>query len=306
MSIGSKGLGRGLNALFDNTIITGASDQPEDSPQQAIRTLPLTDIVANPNQPRHDFDRESLAELSQSIREQGVIQPIIVRPAPQGHAYQIVAGERRYRAAQEAGLLEIPVVVREYSDEDVMLAALIENLQREDLNPVEEALAIAALRDKLQMTQDEISCKLGKSRSAVSNALRLLQLSEPALEDLRYGRISAGHARALLGVDDGDAREALRARIAQARLSVREAEEAVTTWKQQGRFPWEEEGRPTSISPLPGRRKPETLKLLQQRLNTALPFRTSVSGTEDKGKITLSYASPEELKELLARLGMEG
>ncbi len=302
MSTGNKGLGRGLNALFDNTP-AGNPAVSDSGTSPAVSTLPLSDIVANPHQPRRHFAPEAIAELAQSIRAQGIIQPLVVRPAPQGHKYQIVAGERRYRAAQQAGLLEVPVVVHAYSDEEVMLAALIENLQREDLNPVEEAQALASLKENLQLTQEELSAKLGKSRPAVANALRLLQLPAAALEDVQAGRLSAGHARALLSLDDEHAREALRTYVLQQQCPVRVAEEAATFWKQEGRFPWEKEEQ--GLSPAPRSRvKPEALKRLQSLLSSALSCKTQVSGTENKGKITLSYTSPEELHSLLTRLGM--
>lgn len=207
----SKGLGRGLDALLRRTDMGAARQEKNDTPEKETGTehsptlLPLSHLHANPSQPRQTFDAESLAELAASIREQGIIQPLLVRPLADrpGH-YQIVAGERRWRAARQAGLGQVPVHVREMSDAEVMAAALIENLQREDLNPMEEAQALQQLRETLKLTQEALAARLGKSRPAIANALRLLQLSPAAQADLHHGRISAGHARCLLALGNDE------------------------------------------------------------------------------------------------------
>ena len=234
----SKGLGRGLDALLRRTDMGAARQEKNDTPEKETGTehsptlLPLSHLHANPSQPRQTFDAESLAELAASIREQGIIQPLLVRPLADrpGH-YQIVAGERRWRAARQAGLGQVPVHVREMSDAEVMAAALIENLQREDLNPMEEAQALQQLRETLKLTQEALAARLGKSRPAIANALRLLQLSPAAQDDLHHGRLSAGHARCLLALGNDDralaAAEVLRSHIISESLSVRQAEEAV-------------------------------------------------------------------------------
>ena len=195
----SKGLGRGLDALFG-----GSAPKAEQEPghETATNTVPVTALRANPNQPRRHFDEAALRELAESIKSQGIIQPLLVRPLQEENTYQIVAGERRWRAAQMAGLKSVPVFVRQLTDKEVMAAALIENLQREDLNPIEEAEALQALREALELTQEELASRLGKSRPAIANALRLLQLSANARADIQAGRLSAGHARCLLGIDD--------------------------------------------------------------------------------------------------------
>lgn len=303
MSNANKGLGRGLDALFGGS-------EPQRELNGDISLLPLTALRPNPDQPRRHFDPESLRELADSIKAQGIIQPLLVRPQSEG-VYQIVAGERRWRAARLAGLTQVPVFVRPLSDREVMAAALIENLQREDLNPIEEALALQGLRDALELTQEELAARLGKSRPAIANALRLLQLSQAARDDLRAGNISSGHARCLLGVSDGEAAEALRRRIISHALTVREAEEAASFWRENHVLPWQaeddqaDEARAENTPPArAGRKKSPQIKTLQAHLSQALACKTLVSGNEQSGKITLSYASADQLQHLLARLGV--
>ena len=271
--------------------------------------LPITVLRPNPDQPRRHFDPESLRELADSIKAQGIIQPLLVRPMADNATYQIVAGERRWRAARLAGLTQVPVFVRALSDKEVMAAALIENLQREDLNPVEEALALQGLREALELTQEELAARLGKSRPAIANALRLLQLSPGAQEDLRAGRLSAGHARCLLGVNDAQAAEALRRRIISHSLTVRDAEEAAAFWRENKYLPWQlengqPEADPQAEAPARASRKSAQIRNLQQNLSKTLECKALVSGNERTGKITLAYGSAEELQSLLARLGV--
>ncbi len=304
----SRGLGRGLDALFK-----GYQEQPKPSD---IRTLPLRALHPNPNQPRKMFTEAALEELAASIRSQGVLQPLLVRPIPgtdgQGEgaqqAYEIVAGERRWRASQMAGLREVPVLIRELTDQETLAVALIENLQREDLNPMEEALAMQELREQFGLSQEDLAQKLGKSRPAVANTLRLLHLPESAREDVREARLSAGHARALLTVTDPEPQDTLRRRILSDRLSVREAEAAAAHWRDRGALPEplavppkREEARPAR----PPQRVAPSMRSLQGRLHEALSLRVSVSGTEEKGKITLNFESSEQLALLLSRLGLE-
>lgn len=335
MSSGQRGLGRGLDALFENSSSSLGTSGNEASGSSAASTefgiarsadvtsLALDSLVPNPQQPRKHFDQDALQELANSIASQGMIQPILVRLAPgqsgknpQQLRYEIVAGERRWRAARLAGLHKIPVFVRTLSDEDVMAAALIENLQREDLNPIEEALAFQALRDQFALTQEDMAKRLGKNRSTIANALRLLQLSEAAQNDLKTGSIHAGHARALLSIADPDAQEQLRAAIGQLNLTVRDAEMAALTWKAHKYFPWQEQGE--AATPLAAseqsapessptsRSKSPQIKALQESFSQALQLHTRISGSTEKGKITLSYQSPEELNSLLTKLGISG
>lgn len=302
MSSTHKGLGRGLDALFN-----GSGSQREQGGE--ISLLPVTSLHPNPSQPRQHFDAQALQELADSIKAQGIIQPLLVRPQGDGASYQIVAGERRWRAAQLAGLAQVPVFVRALSDKEVMAAALIENLQREDLNPIEEALALQGLRDTLGLTQEELAARLGKSRPAVANSLRLLQLSPAAREDLQAARLSAGHARCLLGIDEVDAADALRQRILSHNLTVRQAEEAAAHWRGTHALPWQQEAEsetaPSRRKPGTGRKKTPQLVSLQKNLSQKLACKATISGDEHTGRINLAYASREDLQTLLERLGVD-
>lgn len=210
------GLGRGLDALFaDNSV-------EENSSASAVK-LSLNEIEPNKDQPRKTFDEKALSELADSIAQHGVIQPLLVRPMPDG-SYQLVAGERRWRAARRAGLSEVPVVIREMSDSEMMELALIENLQREDLNPIEEAEGLQQLIDTYGLTQETAAARVGRSRPAIANALRLLSLPTPILELTREGKISAGHARALLSLGDEEKMMEIAEQILKKEISVREVE----------------------------------------------------------------------------------
>ena len=213
---GSKGLGKGLGALMGDFV----EESQENSP---YRTLPIYKIEPNPDQPRQDFDEEELAALAESISVHGLLQPLAVREMPSGYD-QIIAGERRWRAARMAELSEIPVIIMEADDKKTMELALIENLQRQDLNPVEEALGYRSLMDEYGMTQEETAGRVGKSRPAVANALRLLALSPKVLEMVRNGKLSAGHARAVLTLKTEKSQEDAAQKIAALGLSVRQAE----------------------------------------------------------------------------------
>lgn len=216
MAAKKGGLGRGLDALFaDNSI-------EEIAPSSAVK-LKIMDIEPNRDQPRKIFDEQALSELADSIAKHGVIQPLLVRPLPDG-SYQLVAGERRWRASRMAGLTEVPVVIKELSDDEAMALALIENLQREDLNAVEEAQGIKALMDTLGLTQEETAERVGKSRPAIANALRLLKLPDSVLEMVSQGTLSAGHARALLAFEDDEELVEVAKLIIEKGLTVRDVE----------------------------------------------------------------------------------
>ncbi len=296
----SKGLGRGLDALFGGT----APKQEPQGQESAVNLMPITALHPNPNQPRRHFDDAALRELADSIKSQGIIQPLLVRPLGGENTYQIVAGERRWRAAQLAGLKEVPVYVRQLSDKEVMAAALIENLQREDLNPIEEAEALQALRDALELTQEELATRLGKSRPAIANALRLLQLSATARADIQAGLLSAGHARCLLGIDAPIASEALRQRILSHKLTVREAEDAAAFWRGHNSLPWEQEDTAPQPRTKTPRKKSPQFKTLQMNLCSSIGCKTQVSGDENSGRIAFAYGSREELEQLLQKLGV--
>ena len=296
----SKGLGRGLDALFGGT----APKQEPQGQESAVNLMPITALHPNPNQPRRHFDDAALRELADSIKSQGIIQPLLVRPLGGENTYQIVAGERRWRAAQLAGLKEVPVYVRQLSDKEVMAAALIENLQREDLNPIEEAEALQALRDALELTQEELASRLGKSRPAIANALRLLQLSANARADIQAGLLSAGHARCLLGIDAPIASEALRQRILSHKLTVREAEDAAAFWRGHNALPWEQEDTSPQPRGKAPRKKSPQFKTLQINLCSSIGCKTQVSGDKNSGRIAFAYGSREELEQLLQKLGV--
>lgn len=216
MAAKKGGLGRGLDALFaDNSV-------EENSSASAVK-LSLNEIEPNKDQPRKTFDEKALSELADSIAQHGVIQPLLVRPMPDG-SYQLVAGERRWRAARRAGLSEVPVVIREMSDSEMMELALIENLQREDLNPIEEAEGLQQLIHTYGLTQETAAARVGRSRPAIANALRLLSLPTPILELTRDGKISAGHARALLSLNDEEKMVEIADKILKKEISVREVE----------------------------------------------------------------------------------
>jgi ParB family chromosome partitioning protein len=224
-----RGLGRGLSALIpsEQAPVSTRSERPrqpeQDERMEGLRNIPLTRIALNPNQPRMHFDQEHLDELTASVRQHGVLQPIVVRPK-KGGGYELVAGERRFRAATAAELMEIPAMVRDLTDSESLALALIENIQREDLNPVEAARAYQRLINEFGFTQMDLADEIGKSQSAISNTLRLLTLPEGVLISLAEGLISEGHAKAILTIDNEPRQLALRREIIDRRLSVRDAE----------------------------------------------------------------------------------
>ena len=298
MSANERGLGRGLDALFRNvtpaerpsSAKADSAEVPAPSVPKNTTTLPIA----------------ALDELAASIRSQGVIQPLLVRPRRTETAtiYEIVAGERRWRAAQRAGLTEVPVYLRELSDEDALTAALIENLQREDLNPLEEAQAIQSLRERLPYSQEELAQRLGKSRSAVANSLRLLQLPRPMQDALKDGVFTPGHARAVLALPERALQDILFNAVMTRRLSVRDAEEAVIHWKRHGLLPSSLMGASAPVARSARAPKPACIKLAIRQLRENVAPKASISGTDRAGRITLPYESEEQLAELLSRLGL--
>lgn len=267
------GLGRGLEALF--------TDNAADT--QGAVELRISEIEPNRSQPRHAFDQQALEELSDSIAKHGVLQPLLVRPLATG-GYQIVAGERRWRASRMAGLTTVPAVIREMDDRETMEAALIENLQREDLNPVEEAKGYQALMERFGLSQEEVAGRVGRSRPAVANALRLLALPEELLMLVQSGAISAGHGRALLAIADPAAQKEA-ARAAEAGASVRELERMA---KQRRQSP-------------PPPRKPGAsyYKEVELTLTEALGRKVRVAQRGEKGTLTLDFYSRDDLAELV-------
>ncbi|GAB7079461.1 ParB/RepB/Spo0J family partition protein [Megalodesulfovibrio paquesii] len=297
-----RGLGKGLDALLRST-----SDSAGDSGE--VRQLAVDSIAPNPNQPRRDFPAASLRELADSIATQGVIQPILVRKSPAGaeKPYELVAGERRLRASQLAGKTHIPAQVKLIDDDTSLIIAIIENLQREDLNPLDEALGFQQLQDRLQLSQEALARKVGKSRPAVANALRLLQLPDSIQILVRTGSLSAGHGRSLLGLEDTSAQQELVERIMQEELSVREVEALVAWFKEHGSWP-EGQGdlRPVRRTPSKATRERDAaLVHLHDRLKLNFACKVAVRGSAEKGQIVLSYATAEELRALAQQLGLE-
>lgn len=278
------GLGRGLGALLgdienESELLHSETEQKGD----VVQTVPLSSIDPNRDQPRKEFREESLKELADSIRAVGVIQPIVV--TKRGNRYSIIAGERRWRASRMAGLNEVPVIVRDWDEMTRLKAALIENLQRDDLNPVEEALGIRALMDKCELTQEAASGVIGKSRSAIANSLRLLTLPDDVLALLKDGSLSAGHGRALVSVSP-ERQSKLAILTVQQGWSVRQLE----------RICAQPEKKPVE-TPAPARR-PAELGQLEKMAREVFGTRVKLDGDENKGKITLSYMSAEDLEHI--------
>lgn len=281
-----KGLGRGLDALF--------ADIETEAGEERTRTVRISDIEPNRNQPRKAFDEEKLNELAESIRQNGLLQPLVVRPLSNGR-YQIVAGERRWRAARLAGLTELPVVIMPLSDDKAMELALIENLQREDLTPVEEAKGYRALMDSFGLTQEEVARRVSKSRPAVANSLRLLNLPDEVLQMLSDGRLSPGHARALLAIEDKSRIVETARGIVSGGLTVRQAEEMARK-KLQERPPAKKDD--VCGPGIAG----ELLREMEKELEESLGRKVRILNTRHKGRIELEYYSEEDLEKLFAFL----
>jgi ParB family chromosome partitioning protein len=288
-----KGLGRGLDALLGGDEPSRSEPSRADEP---ARALPLDALQPGRYQPRTRMDESSLQELAASIRGHGVMQPIVVRPVGEGR-WEIIAGERRYRAAGLAGLTEVPVVVREVSDEQALAMALIENLQREDLNPLEQAQAIRRLTAEFGYSHEQAADALGRSRSATTNLLRLLQLAEPVQTMLLAGDLDMGHARALLALDKAE-QILLAQRVVDRRLSVRETEQLV-----QRALAEAQEGANGATG---RRRAPDRdLERLQERIADALATPVALrSNARGRGRLTISFSSHEQFQGLLERLGI--
>ncbi|MCC8193350.1 MAG: ParB/RepB/Spo0J family partition protein [Deltaproteobacteria bacterium] len=315
MSVGSRGLGRGLDALFQNNADAASAAATGTAPKAGLEPLriQIAALAPNPQQPRRHFAEREMEELAASVKAQGILQPILVRPLTRDengnpNTYEIVAGERRWRAARLAGLSTVPVVVKEMNDQEVLIVALMENLQREDLTPLEEALGLQQLKDEFGLSQEDLAARLGKSRSAIANTLRLLALPEAARNDLSEGRISAGHARALLVVTDPDSQELFRQYIIARNCTVREAESIAALWKETGALPDDMAAGPKQAPAKPTLKKgaDPTLSGLQEKLARVLDVPVTIKGRENKGTISLKYMSKDELDTLLAKLGLEG
>lgn len=278
-----SGLGRGLESLM------GEANAEVGGETKPTTTLPITDVKPNKEQPRKNFDEDALAELADSIQQNGILQPILVRK--KGANYEIIAGERRYQAAKKAGLKEVPVVIREVSDEDVFKLALIENLQRSDLNPIEEAQGYRRLIKEGNLTQEELGKVLSKSRSAIANTLRLLDLPKEVQDLMAEGAISAGHARAILAVPSEDGRIKLAEKVVKDNLTVRQTENLAPLFS--GMVEERLKRQPT----------PQSFKRAARQLRLALDTNVKVKRVRNKNKIEIEFADEEELARLVMQLG---
>ena len=280
----NSGLGRGLDAIFLNNSLENTNASSENK----ITELPISMVDPKSDQPRKSFDKESLEELAKSIEENGLLQPILVREYGNGR-YQIIAGERRFRASKIAGLSDIPAIILDRDDRKVAEISLIENIQRENLNPIEEAMAFKALANEYGLTQEELSERVGKSRSAIANATRLLDLPEAVLAMVASGELSAGHGRTLLGVKNQDNLILLAKRTAELDLSVRQLEEEVKRINKPQKPEPEEEELPIV----------DYFKEMALRVQSHLGRRVEINGKGRKKSITLYYEDNEDLDELL-------
>ncbi len=274
MATKNKGLGRGLDALLDEI------DAPEQAAQGKFE-VDLYDIDTNPNQPRKTFDPEKLSELASSIKRHGVVQPLLVKR--NGARYTIVAGERRYRAARAAGLMTVPVVLTDVDEDAVMELSLVENIQRENLNPIEEAAAIKLLMQQHDLTQDEVSERVGKSRPAIANALRLLTLAKSVQKLIKDGRLSAGHGKMLAGVGDPRIQMEMAEKCVEGDWSVRRLEDELR-FAEMPKHKRKEKAEPS----------PEFRSALH-RMRAELGTKVAVQGSEDKGKLIIHYYSRDDL-----------
>ena len=284
-----KRLGRGLAALIGDDIADELPTAAEGPATNGLREVPIELVRSNNLNPRKSFNEQELEDLARSISEKGILQPVVVRPVGEGATYQIVAGERRWRAAQRAGLHTIPVLVRELSDKEVLEIAIIENVQRADLNPVEEAMGYQQLIDSFDYTQQQLAESIGKSRSHIANTLRLMTLPKTVLDQLQQGSLTAGHARALIATDDP---AGLAQKIVALGLSVRQAE-ALARNKAEA-----------SDNPPAEPKGQSDLRAIEKAISETLGLRVSLQpGAGEKGKLVINFKTLEQFEELCAKLG---
>ena len=291
-----SGLGRGLSSLIPAEASAGATGSPTHA--AALISLPVADIVPNRFQPRQAFEEESLAALAASVRELGVLQPVLVRPLEDGH-YELIAGERRWRAAKRAGLDVIPALVKEVDDTAALEQAVVENLHRDDLNPLEEAAAYQQLIEEFELTHDQVAGRVGKSRATISNSLRLFQLPPAIQKLLADGQLTAGHAKALLGTPDRAFQELLARRVVAEGLNVREVEEVVRDRASL------EAATADGPAPAPTRRPRHAdagLLELEELLADFLETRVAISSGAKRGKLVIEYADLEDLERIYRRI----
>jgi ParB family chromosome partitioning protein len=290
------GLGRGLDALIKD----GTEKPKTPPPEKNTHTVPLARIKRNPFQPRHSFEEESIAELTASIKEHGIIQPLLVRAA--GEMYELIAGERRLRAANSAGLKEVPVIVMNAADRDSLEIALIENLQREDLNPMDEAEGYALLGEKFTLTQEQIADRIGKARATVANSLRLLSLPKEVKNMLLTGELSQGHAKALLSLEIPDEQILFARRAISESLSVRNLEKLVQRARQAPKKPR------AFRADIPRDHLNSILDKLHNHFGTSVritPSRTFANGKKGKGVMEVDFYSNDDLDRILTVLGIK-
>lgn len=295
MAVPKKGgLGRGLDALFADVPVKAPKEteviknRKDGDEKDTVRYIKIHDIMPNANQPRKTFNEEKIEELAASIREHGIIQPIVVRKKSRG--YEIVAGERRWRAAIKAELSQVPCLIRNLDDEQNMLIAIIENMQREDLNPIEEAEGLRQMTETFGMTQEQVSRSVGKSRPYITNSMRLLKLPEYIRESIADGRISAGHGRTLIAASDEDMRRSIWEKMIKEGLSVREAE------KLAAGSPGAKKRKPAS------KRKNPDVARVEEDLKDIFGTKVSINAAGKKGKIEIEYYSGDELNRLIELL----
>ncbi|MCI1931751.1 MAG: ParB/RepB/Spo0J family partition protein [Clostridia bacterium] len=287
--LGPKGKGKGLDALFESEM----ASEPAFSKDKVVM-IDINQIEPNKNQPRKQFQEESLEELASSIKQYGVIQPVVVKK--NDDCYEIVAGERRWRASKIAGLTEIPSIIKDYEDKQLFEIALAENLQREDLNPMEEASGYKKLCDDFNLSQEELAAKVGKSRSAVANVLRLLNLDERVQELVRCGKLSAGHARTLLSITDGDTQFEFAERIIEEEMSVRQAEDTIKRFLEKK----PKEKRTSKFNT-------ENYKTIEDSLKNIFGTKVKLKSQTNKGKIEIEYYSDADLERLMSLIsGIKG
>ncbi|AEJ07483.1 chromosome partitioning protein ParB [Stutzerimonas stutzeri] len=289
MATKKRGLGRGLDALLGGASVSAMQEEAAKVDTRELQQLPLELVQRGKYQPRRDMDPQALEELAQSIKNHGVMQPIVVRPV-EGGRYEIIAGERRWRASQQAGLERVPALVREVPDEAAIAMALIENIQREDLNPIEEAVALQRLQQEFQLTQQQVADAVGKSRVSVSNLLRLIALPEEIKTLLSHGDLEMGHARALLGLPADQQVEGARHVVARG-LTVRQTEALVRQWLSSKEKPKAEVKVDPDISRLEQR--------LAERLGSPVQIK---HGQKGKGQLVIRYSSLDELQGVLAHI----
>jgi len=289
MATKKRGLGRGLDALLGGASVSAMQEEAAKVDTRELQQLPLELVQRGKYQPRRDMDPQALEELAQSIRNHGVMQPIVVRPV-EGGRYEIIAGERRWRASQQAGLERVPALVREVPDEAAIAMALIENIQREVLNPIEEAVALQRLQQEFQLTQQQVADAVGKSRVSVSNLLRLIALPEEIKTLLSHGDLEMGHARALLGLPADQQVEGARHVVARG-LTVRQTEALVRQWLSDKEKPKAEVKSDPDISRLEQR--------LAERLGSPVQIK---HGQKGRGQLVIRYSSLDELQGVLAHI----